>query len=80
MESLEKGQSERRFELVFGQSVAPAATLAARAQLGSPPTTRAAYYSDCIQLPGDIVGDPPEIANFGLADQGIGAPLMPPIK
>jgi|SRR6516162_3473064 len=40
----------------------------------------AANYSDGIQLPGDVVGDPPEIADVGLADERIGAPLMPPIQ
>src|SRR5271167_3607719 len=39
-----------------------------------------ADYSDRIQLPRDIVGDPPEIADISLADECVGSPLMPPIQ
>src|SRR4029077_14603030 len=37
-------------------------------------------YSDSVKLPGDIVGDPPEIPDVGLADECVGTPLMPPIQ
>src|SRR5262252_2473685 len=36
--------------------------------------------SDCVELPGDVVRNPPEITDIGLPDERIGAPLMPPIE
>ena len=36
--------------------------------------------SDRVELPGDVVGDAPEIADIGLPDEDVGSPLMPPVK
>ncbi len=36
--------------------------------------------SDRVELPGDIVRNSPEIADIGLADECVGAALMPPVK
>ena len=41
---------------------------------------RAQPRSDRVELPGDVVGDAPEIADVGLADERIGAALVPPIE
>src|SRR5215831_9077871 len=44
------------------------------------PFFRLAVDSDSVKLPRDIIGDPPEIADVGLADECVGTPLMPPIQ
>src|SRR5205807_1699892 len=36
--------------------------------------------SDRVELPGDVVGDAPQPADIGLADQRVGMPLMPPVE
>ena len=41
---------------------------------------RGKALSDGVELPGDVVGDAPEIADVGLADERIGAPLVPPVE
>src|ERR1700730_5267904 len=45
------------------------------------PTSRP--YTGCSdrgELPGDGAGDSPKIANFGLPDECVGPPLVPPIQ
>ena len=54
---------------------------AAAGPVGSPALGRGqAAGSDGIELPGDVIANAPQVANVGLADEGIGASLMPPIK
>jgi len=36
--------------------------------------------SDRVELPGDVVGNSPKIADFGLPDEGVGPPLVPPVQ
>jgi hypothetical protein len=36
--------------------------------------------SDRVELPGYVVGDAPEIADVGLADERVGAALVPPVE
>ena len=38
------------------------------------------FASDRVELPGDVVGDAPEIADIGLANERIGASLVPPVE
>ncbi len=40
----------------------------------------AAARSDRIELPGDILGNSPKIADIGLAYERVAAPLVPPIQ
>src|SRR3984893_13493608 len=47
----------------------------------APPTSRPyTGCSDRVELPGDVVGDSPKIADFGLPDECVGPPLVPPIQ
>src|SRR5258708_664452 len=36
--------------------------------------------SDRVELPGDVVGDTPKIADIGLPDESIGASLVAPVQ
>src|SRR5215472_8298076 len=47
---------------------------------GRLPTVSSMATSDRVELPGDVVGDAPEIAGIGLSDERVSTPLVPPVQ